>query len=69
MVQTNNTDLIDALADYFVMRGAPETKLEMIGKLAAMSEEQLKYFADLTMKDVAQRATGLQHVGMPQRRQ
>jgi hypothetical protein len=55
--QPNSADLIDSLADYCTMRGAAETKAEMVEKLTAMSEEQLHLFADLTLADVA-KATG-----------
>lgn len=51
--QPNNANLIDALADYFVLRGAQETKAEMIDKLTAMNAAQLKHFADLTLAEVA----------------
>jgi hypothetical protein len=51
--QPDSASLIDALADYHVMRGAAETKAEMVEKLTGMSEEQLRAFADLTMAEVA----------------
>lgn len=52
--QQNSADLIDALADYCRMRGAAETKAEMVERLTEMSEAELHLFADLTMAEVAQ---------------
>lgn len=52
--QASSADLIDVLADYCQMRGAKETKAEMVEKLTAMSDVQLKQFADLTVAEVAQ---------------
>lgn len=55
--QPNSADLIDVLADYCAARGASETKAQMVDELTAMSEEELRVFADLVMAEVAQYAT------------
>lgn len=64
--QPNSAGLIDALADYYAAKeGVP--KAEAVSVLTAMSAERLRAFADMTMAEVAEMATGSQ-VAMPRRR-